>query len=98
MSGNSKLGGPFITYVSTKGAASQGIYALVDLRGRGVADYAVLVAQNLLTTSKSLGSPNGIAWCVRLPRVATLCAASAPRPACPRPRRPPPHQNCRAQD
>lgn len=69
VSGNSFLtGNPVITYVSTKGASSQGIYALVDLRNRGKADYATLIAKDLAKAPlgtgapNGTGGPNGIAW------------------------------------
>lgn len=63
ISGASKLNGPFIIYVSTKGAASQSVYALVDLKGRGQADYALKIASfGPVLPNATAGAPNGIAW------------------------------------
>lgn len=65
VSGLSKLGGPVITYVSTKGAASQAIYAMVDRFGRGQADYAFKIMSFKdygILANTSAGTPNAIAW------------------------------------
>lgn len=65
-SGNSKLGGPVITYVSALGLFGgdtknpQNITALVDVLGKGFADYAVTVVPGTLLGNSTM--PNGIAW------------------------------------
>lgn len=65
-SGNNKLGGPIITYVSALGlfggdlTSPQNVTALVDVLGRGVADYKVNIVPGALLGGATM--PNGIAW------------------------------------
>lgn len=58
LSGNSRLNGPVITYVSSLnfGGNPTDISALVDLSGRGEADYVQVIVKGLSSM------PNGIAW------------------------------------
>ncbi|KAL4438194.1 hypothetical protein ABPG77_010555 [Micractinium sp. CCAP 211/92] len=58
LSGNSRLNGPVITYVSSMsfGGTLTDIYAMVDLSGRGEADYVQVIVSDLSSM------PNGIAW------------------------------------
>jgi hypothetical protein len=65
VSGNSKLGGPWITYVSALGLfggdlGTQNITALVDTLGRGAADFSVNIVPGALLGGANM--PNGIAW------------------------------------
>jgi uncharacterized OB-fold protein len=77
VSGNSKVTGPVITYVSAltfdPSKGPQIINAMVDLDGKGLADYVQPITS--AATFEGALKPNGIAWCALHVTNCTLAAA-----------------------